>query len=217
MSKTIEEQIEAAEKDVERCEGAVEDAEAELADAQDALDEAEEHLAALESEKNAPLRAEKEARKLADLTERTGPQRPIGDRVVRTSCDVGEIPKAYAAAMSDERLIAVCGADGSKWASNGHWLIRVNSNDGLRPIPSAAESVIGTIGQPLEREDAPRHVGSTMARTFGGVGIALEYASLVEDLFPGIEWRGRRGEYDPLQAVIDGVVVAAVMPLRGVE
>ncbi len=207
MSKTIEERIADAEREVERCED-------EVADAESALEEAEAELEALEEERDAPERAADEARAAALVAERTGPQRPIGDRMVRQLCALGEIPQRYAAMMSDGLLRGLYSANGDKWASNGHWMIRVDSIDGLAIVATPAGDVIGATGSPITRDDAPILIGSFYARTFGSIFAMLEYTTLVEDLFPGVEWHARSGSLQPIQALVNGQVVAVVMPMR---
>ena len=217
-TKTIEQRIEDAERKVERCEAAVDDAQADLDDAEGALEEAEAELEALEEEEEeeeeAPAKLAAEKIDAAFTTDRAGPMRPPGDRPIRTVCALSEIPPEFGKAMVDGSLHGVAGSGGDRWATNGHWMIRVDSIDGLPMIKAAPEQVIGARGPAVTRDDVPRKVGSIHARTFGNVATDLRYSSLIEDLFPGVEWHCAGTNLEPLHAVVDGALVAVVTPLR---
>jgi hypothetical protein len=213
--KTIEERIEASDRRVEECEARVEELEDDLAAAQEDLEEAEEEALALEEEAEAPKRAAEAAALAHLIADRDGPMRPVGDRQIRIVCGIDEIPQVYADRMRDSKLRCIVGSDGRKWATNYHWMICVDSVDGLGRSQSTAEGIIGPAGASVTREDKPIVDETNVAvRSFGSVVISLEYASLVEDLFPGVDWRHGGMLGHPLQAIVNGVVVAAVMPVR---
>lgn len=214
MSMTMDEQIEAAERDVAKCERAEADAQDDLDDAKKDLRAAGARLAALEEQRDAPAREAEAARQLALAAERTGPMRPVGDRVVRTLCGLGEIPAHYAAKRQGGRLGGLMGADGSKWASDGCWVIHVDSIDGLDLSKSSADDVIGRLAPPIVRDDVLMICDTVHVRTFGEHLVNLDYATLIEDLFPGLTWHALPGELDIVQAAVNGEIVAAVMPMR---
>ena len=214
MIETLDEKIEDARAEVERRERAEDEAQEDLDAARRRLKNASERLAALEDQRDALARAAEAARRLALVTEQAGPMRPVGNRVVRTLCALGEIPSRYASTMPDGLLRGLASADGSRWASNNHWMIRVDSIEGLAFFASPADHVIGSIAPLLVRDDALGVCDSHPARTFGERFVRLDYATLIEDLFPGLTWHALPGKLEVVQAAVDGTIVAAVRPMR---
>jgi len=191
---SIQDRVRDAERRVDRAEGAVDNAERELCDAKEALDEIEEV-------------AEKET-----IEEATGPQKAIGERVVRVSCSLGELPEWFH--ETDANGVLRCLRGERLWATNGHVMIDVDSVDGLEVVKADPAAVIGKSGALLVRADTPVKVSGILCRDFGTVAVQLRYATLVEDLFPGCEWRSTGGDLSMIHAVVNGTVVAAVMPVR---
>lgn len=214
MSMTMDEQIEAAERDVAWRTRAMTWAQGDLDDASYNLRAAGARLAALEEQRDAPAREAEAARLLALVTERTGPMRPVGDRVVRTLCGLGEIPARYAAERQSGHLLGLMGTDGSKWASNGCWVIHVDSIDGLDLSTSSVDDVIGRLAPAIVRDDVLMICDTVHMRTFGKHLVSLDYATMIEDLFPGLTWHAPPGELEIVQAAVNGEIVAAVMPMR---
>jgi len=197
--KTLRERIKEAERAVEK--------------AQEILDRAESELEELEADQKRETTRDVDALVAA----RTGPQEPVGSRTVRRSCPLAEIPKWFAAAMLDRRMEAVEWS-GRKFATNGHVAIDVETAEGLTKIGTSCKGIFDLVGgRRLRRHDVPVMVGSTPCRRTGRRLLDLRYASLVEDLFPGVKWVGfgEARDLQPIHAVVDGHIVAVVMPVRG--
>ena len=214
-TKTLEERLAEAEAHLEAMESEEDDAQAALDEAKEQVEYAQSRVDALREAFDAPRLAEEAIESAAILVSQSGPQRPIGDRLVRTSCALSEIPTKYGERMRDGQLKGILCAAGCPWVTNGHWMIRVDQIDGLAQVADIVENVAGTEGRPVVREDVPRHIEKEPVRAFGKIGMALEYATLIEDLFPGVEWYCRDEEYAPFHALVNGETVAVVMPIAG--
>ncbi len=141
----------------------------------------------------------------------TGPLPPVGDRVVRRSCALSEVREFFAATDCYRgRYVAHAGR---LYVTNGHMLVDVDSIDGLQEIKSDASSVIGRRTERLTRADMPVKCGDTTCRKLGALNVNIRYATLVEDLFPGVEWWGSRREGAALAYVGDDLA-AVVMGIR---
>jgi hypothetical protein len=213
QEKTLEEQLADAEARCEELEDEVADAEDALSDARANLREAEEERDAIEEKIGAPEREAEEREMAALVAAQTGPQKPIGNRVVRSCCAISEIPDWVAAMHHSKTLVAVS-HKGRVFVSNNYMAIAVDSADEVEMLPSNADKAFMTRGRRLVREDAPIDEGEFWVRSFGVPGVQLRLAALVEDLFPGCVWHSCGGELDPLHALVDGVLVAVVMPVR---
>ncbi len=213
--KSLQEQLTEAETHLERMEEEQEEAQAGLDEADEQVEHAQRRVTMLQEQIDAPRLAAEAVEAAALVVSQNGPQRPIGDRVVRSSCARSEIPAKYGERMRDGQLKGILCAAGLPWATNGHWMIRVDQIDGLAHVVDTVENVAGAEGFLQIRDDVPRHIDREPVRAFGKTGVALEYATLIEDLFPGVEWRRRDEEYAPFHACVDGETVAVVMPIAG--
>jgi hypothetical protein len=189
-----------------------------LKDADERVDRAEEALERawdeLRDAKNERDTIETMAQAAA-IAEATGPQKPIGDRVVRQSCPLSEIPEWFGKIDPTDAARTVIGE--RMYATNGHVMIVVDSVDGLEVVRSNGGAVdpakiISANVAPLVRLDVPVMNSCVLCRDFGSTLVQLKYASLVEDLFPGCEWWSTTTQ--ATHALVDGRVVAVVMPIR---
>jgi len=208
--KTPQERLTEAEAHVDAMAAEVEEFEEALEEAQDQLADAEEKRDAIDEEVNGPRRRAEAAAIEALAAERTGPIRPIGDRVVRTACDPSELPGWF----SDSEKLKALEHDGRLWLTNGYMTIAATETGEAPMMPPGSGSAFGTTWIVADRTDLPVLEDNMWVREFGEQGADLRYVSLVEDLFPGLEWRSGGCEFDPIHAYVDGALVAAVMPVR---
>lgn len=144
----------------------------------------------------------------------TGPIEPVGSRTVRRSVPLSDLPEYLADNDASWALRGICGD--RMYVTNGHLLIDVESIDGLERIDANANHHIGTRQERLVRVDAPIEVSETLTlRSFVTIAASARYTTIVEDLFPGVEWwcASLAGGHQ-LHAVVDGHLVAVVMPIR---
>jgi hypothetical protein len=203
--KTLEEKIAEAEALCDRLGDDVDEAEEALSEARSRLEQAEEALKQLEH------RADDD-----EVTARTGPIRPAGDRPIRKQCSATEIPDWVLDMACNSENVAV-NFDGNRYIANGHVMLCVDSNAGLREIVGIKSDTFGTrLLSPAIRADVPVRDGSfrVPCRMLGNSIVDLRYSSLVEDLFPGVEWWIAGGAESPVHALVDGHLVAVVMPRK---
>ncbi len=211
--KTPEEQTNEAEDHLERMEYEEDDAEEALYEARDRARSAAKSRDRIQERIDAPKREARAKYLAAILARATGPQEPIGDRVVRTSCACDEIPPELEQGTAMGEFRGLGGDNGDKWATNGHWMIRVDSVDGLPMLKTHPSALLGSPGERLDRADTPRNVGAggdLPTRRLGDVFVDIRYSTFVEDAFPECAWHAC-SEADRVLAVVNGETVAVVM------
>jgi hypothetical protein len=148
----------------------------------------------------------------------TGPIAPIGDRTVRRSCALAEIPAYLGDTDASGSVRAIVGE--RMYVTNSHLLIDVDSVEGLERIQAHPRVVIGERAEKLTREDTPvEHSDTLTIRRFtsdaGNIIANARYTTIIEDLFPGVEWfAAKLGQGRHLHAVVEGELVAVLMPIR---
>ncbi len=123
----LDEQIAAAKQRLAKRDDVVGELELQLREAQDVRCSARSELFQLQYRRDAPKREAALAAELLLLGERVGPMRPVGDRVVRTSCLGEEIDAIMTRDAFDVGYNGVFGttsADGRTWFTSGYFAIR---------------------------------------------------------------------------------------------
>lgn len=215
----LDEQIAAAKQRLAKRDQVVEEVESQLRDAKDAQWAAHKELRSLNYLRDAPKREAALAAKLRLLGERNGPMRPVGVRVVRTSCvdaEVHAILQRDSIDVGCNGVFATKGADGRTWFTTGYFAVR-STVDKLTMTERNIDCVIRDRVALLARENVPvksEHGTVMWCRNVGGVHIQLTYATMIEDLFPELEWWSTGSNIDPVNAYVNDELVAIVMPVR---
>ncbi len=215
----LDEKIAERNKELARLGAIVCEHEVNLRAAHDAQYAVRQTLRELQYQRDAPKREAALAAELQQLmSDRVGPMRPIGDRVIRTEClgdEIDAIMKRDSLDVGFHGVFGTKSADGRTWFTSGYFAIR-SSIDKLTVTTRDIDGVIRPRTTPLVRQDVPvKEVpGGMWVRSFGEEHIQLTYATMIEDLFPGLEWWSTGDKLMPVNAYVNGELVALVMPVR---